>query len=112
MCPYIIILSESCKYTRSGIVTNLGIENLRIDIETSGSATDENHAWNAVDLYQIEDSYVRNCTFLHFVLSGIRTNTATRITIDNCRALKPVSVIEGGKRYNFKTYTASQQILF
>ncbi len=100
------------KYTRSGIVTNLGIENLRIDIETSGSATDENHAWNAVDLYQIEDSYVRNCTFLHFVLSGIRTNTATRITIDNCRALKPVSVIEGGKRYNFNTYTASQQILF
>lgn len=99
------------KYYRSGIKVNIGIENLRIDIQTKGG-TDEAHAWNAVDLYQIEDSWVRNCTFLHFGLSGIRTNTASRITIINCSALDPVSKIEGGKRYNFQVYTASQQILF
>ena len=99
------------KYRRDGILTNIGIENLRIDIVTSGSTT-ENHAWNAIDLYQIEDAWVINCTLLHFGLSGIRTDTATRITIDNCQALDPHSLIEGSKRYNFQLHIASQLILF
>lgn len=99
------------KYSRSNLKTNIGIENLRIDIKTT-DGTDENHAENAIDLYQIEDAWVRNCTMLHFTMSGIRTHTASRITVENCNALDPVSIIEGGKRYNFNVYTASQQILF
>ena len=99
------------KYARTGLQTKIGIEELRIDIETEGGA-DEAHAWNAIEMYLIEDAWVRNCTMLHFGLSGIETNTATRVTIENCEALDPVSVIEGGKRYNFCVYTASQQILF
>lgn len=99
------------KYARNGLRTQIGIENLRIDIETAHSA-DEYHAWNALDLFQIEDAWVRNCTMLHFGLSGVRTNTATRITVENCRALDPVSRVTGGRRYNFQVYTASQQILF
>ncbi|MDR3610381.1 MAG: T9SS type A sorting domain-containing protein [Ignavibacteriaceae bacterium] len=99
------------KYARMGIKTGIGIENLRIDIETLGGE-DENHAWQAVDLYQLEDSWVRNCTSLHFGQSGIRINTGSRITIDNCKALDPVSTITGERRYNFNTYSGSQQILF
>ena len=99
------------KYSRSGLKTNIGIENLRIDIETLGGQ-DENHPWQAVDLYQLEDSWVRNCTFLHFGQSGIRINTGTRITVDSCKALDPVSQITGERRYNFNTYTGSQQVLF
>jgi len=99
------------KYRRDNLKTNIGIENLRIDIETAGG-TDEEHAANAIDLYQIEDAWVRNCTMLHFSASGVRTNTASRITIENCKALDPISVLEGEKRYNFQVYTASQQILF
>jgi hypothetical protein len=99
------------KYGRDGLLTKIGIENLRIDIVTSGS-TDENHAWNAIDLYELEDAWVINCTMLHFGYSGIRTDTATRITIDNCQALDPHSVIERGKRYNFQLLMASQLILF
>ncbi len=99
------------KYTRFNIKTQIGIENLRIDIQTLGGS-DPNHAWNAIDLYQIEDAWVRDCTMLHFGLSGIRTNTATRVTVENCNALDPVSAVEGGLRYNFQLYTASQQILF
>ncbi|MGH1364078.1 MAG: T9SS type A sorting domain-containing protein [Calditrichia bacterium] len=90
---------------------NIGIENLRIDIDAA-SGTDENHAWNGIYLIQVEDAWVRNCTVLHFGLSGIYTNTASRITIEKCQALDPASIIEGGKRYNFNAYTASQQILF
>jgi hypothetical protein len=99
------------KYARTGLLTNIGIENIRIDIETAGG-TDENHAWQAIDLYQIEDSWVKNCTMLHFGQSGIRASTATRITVENCNALDPVSLIDGERRYNFNVYTASQQILF
>jgi hypothetical protein len=99
------------KYSRSGLRTEIGIENLRIDIETLGGE-DENHPWQAVDLYQLEDSWVRNCTFLHFGQSGIRINTGTRITVENCKALDPVSIVTGERRYNFNVYTGSQQILF
>jgi hypothetical protein len=99
------------KYSRSGLRTQIGIENLRIDIETAGGA-DEAHAWNAIDLFQIEDAWVRDCTMLHFGHSGVRTNTATRITVENCEALDPVSEIDGERRYNFNVYTASQQVLF
>jgi hypothetical protein len=110
-----LIKSESqsyiYKYGRSGLKTDIGIENLRIDIETRGGE-DENHPWQAVDLYQLEDSWVRNCTFLHFGQSGIRINTGTRITIENCKALDPVSIITGERRYNFNAYSGSQQILF
>ena len=98
------------RYGRLGIRSRIGIENLRIDIVTAGGV-DQNHAWNAIDLFQIEDAWVLNCTLLHFGLSGIRTNTATRITIQNCQALDPVAPIDGGNMYNFQLYTASQQIL-
>ncbi len=105
-------LSQSYLYTyaRKGIKTQIGIENLRVDIETAGG-TDENHAWQAIDFFQIEDSWVKNVTTLHFGQSGIRTSTANRITIEYCSALDPVSIITGERRYNYQLYTASQQIL-
>ncbi|MBN1302086.1 MAG: T9SS type A sorting domain-containing protein [Melioribacteraceae bacterium] len=99
-------------YSRAGMITHQGLENIRIDIETSGDNEDENHAWNAVDMYLIEDAWIKDCTMLHFGLSAVRTNTASRITVENCNALDPVSTITGGNRYNFQVYTASQQILF
>ena len=99
------------KYNREDLKTDIGIEDLRIDIEYTDEY-DEEHANNAIDLYLIEDSWVKNCTMEHFSLSGIRTCTASRITIENCQALDPKSIIEGGKRYNFNTYHASQLILF
>ncbi|PKL87324.1 MAG: peptidoglycan-binding protein [Ignavibacteriae bacterium HGW-Ignavibacteriae-2] len=100
------------KFTRTGIRTNIGIENLRVDIKTKNLTTDEDHAEDAINIIQAEDCWVRNCTALHFTVSGFKTATATRITIENCKALDPVSEITGGNRYNFNTYTASQQILF
>lgn len=98
------------KYARSGLRTKVGIEHLRVDIETAGG-TDENHVWQAIELRQIENAWVKNCTMLHFGHAGVMTNTATRITIDSCKALDPISIITGERRYNFDMYTASQQIL-
>ena len=110
-------LSQSYVYTyaRTGLKTNIGIEHLRVDIEAAGVPTDpngnENHAWQAIDLFQIEDAWVRNCTMLHFGQSGIRFSTASRITVESCNALDPVSIITGERRYNFNLYHASQLVL-
>ncbi len=87
------------KYSRSGLRTKIGIENIRIDIETAGG-TDEAHAWDAIALTQIENAWVKNCTMLHFGQAGVETSTATRVTIDSCKALDPVSIITGERRYN------------
>ncbi len=98
------------KYSRYHIKTNIGIENIRFEIETAGGL-DENHAWNAVVLTQLEDSWVTNCSMHHFGYSGIVTYTATRITIDNCQALDPVSLLDGERRDNFNVKEASQLVL-
>lgn len=106
-------LAQSYIYTydRAGIVTNIGIENLRVDIETTGPE-DEDHAWNAVVISNAEDAWVRNCTFLHFGLAGVGTETAARVTVENCHALDPVAIVTGGRMYNFNLMTASSQVLF
>ncbi|MEM7658504.1 MAG: T9SS type A sorting domain-containing protein [Bacteroidota bacterium] len=105
LAPYFVY-----RYNRAGIVTNVGVEDLRIDIETAGG-DDEDHAWNALGLVQVEDAWVRGCTFLHFGLAGVYTNTANRVTIANCRALNPVAQITGARMYNFNLVNASSQVL-
>ncbi len=112
-------LSQSTvyRYARTGLRTNVGIEDLRIDIAAPGVTTDRNgnehdHAWHGIWLRQIEDAWVRRSTILHFGQSGIITSTATRVTVDSCAALDPVSIVTGERRYNFNVYTASQLILF
>ncbi len=107
-------LSQSYLYLhdRSDIRTRIGIESLRIDIETSGAADDENHAWDAIRLEEIEDAWVLDVTALHFGRSAVRTWQANRVTVRDVQALDPVSVITGSRRYSFNTYRASNDILF
>ncbi|MBI5475264.1 MAG: peptidoglycan-binding protein [Ignavibacteriales bacterium] len=113
-------LSQSYIYktNRSGILTNIGIENLRVDIINpynqlpTVNGDELHHAQDAIWLGKIEDAWVRHCTTLHFVQSGFKTSIATRVTIDSCTAIDPISIITGERRYNFNTYIASQLILF
>lgn len=99
------------KYDRAGLVTNVGFENIRVEIESLGGE-DENHIWNAVQLTQVEDAWVRNSTITGFGLSGVRTETATRISVVNVHSLDPVAIITGGRMYNFNSYVCSNNILF
>lgn len=106
-------LSQSYIYKpdMSGLIQNVGIENLRVDIETAGGE-DENHAWQAVRFKSCENAWAKNCTFLHFGQSGIITEACYRSSFIQCNAVDPVAIITGERMYNFNTYVYSQLNLF
>jgi len=112
---YSLHKSISQSYCYKPNVTNLinqvGLENLRIDIETL-SGDDENHAWEASRFKSCENSWAKNCTFIHFGHSGIITEACTRSTFVSCSAIDPVAIITGERMYNFNTYVYSQLNLF
>lgn len=99
------------KLSETDIKTNIGIENLRIDILTSGELT-ENHARNAIELRGVEDCWVSDVTGLHFSYAMVDMTVASRVTVQNCKGLQPHSLIEGGRRYNFNVSRKSNNILF
>jgi Family of unknown function (DUF6298)/Putative collagen-binding domain of a collagenase len=78
---------------------HIGIENLTLESAfNSTRPKDEDHAWIAVQLDHIEDSWVRRVTARYFVSSAVRVNwRGRRITIVDCRSETPVSE-EGGYR--------------
>jgi len=101
------------KYDRDGLVENVGLENLRIDIEYDHSdPTDKDHAKRAVELSLVENAWVSGCEFLHFYYAGIELETSNYVTISDCHALEPKGPTSGGYKYNFNLSTASQNILF
>ena len=99
------------KLAETDIKTNIGIENLRIDILTNGELT-EDHARNAIELRGVEDCWVSDVTGLHFSYAMVDMNVASRVTVQNCKGLEPHSLIDGGKRYNFTVGRKSNNILF
>lgn len=107
-------LSPSFLYAwdAAGLVTDVGLENLRVDIVTTGGAEDEDHAETGVRITNVRDGWVRGCTVLHFTKAGFLTIGTSRTTISGCHALDPVSRITGGRRYNFDAEERSQEVLF
>lgn len=99
------------EYDRAGLVTQVGIENVNVQIESLGGS-DENHIWNAVQFTQVEDAWAINATVSGYGLSGIRTSTASRISVVNVHSIDPVAQVTGARMYNFNTYRNSNGILF
>ncbi|KAG0020631.1 hypothetical protein BGZ81_009276, partial [Podila clonocystis] len=85
------------------MITDVGIENLRLLSETDpANAEDEKHGWYAIVLDNAAHAWVADVTTIHFV-SGIYAATWSRfITVQDCSVLDPVSKpSEGGRRYQF-----------
>lgn len=99
------------KFNTSSIIKEVGIENLRVDIESAGGV-DENHAWQAIRFRSVENAWAKDVVTSGFGQSGFITDCCTRTTIENCQSINPVSIITGERRYNFNTYINSQLILF
>lgn len=92
-------------------VRNVGIEHFVLESAfDSANPRDEQHAWIAVALNQVEDAWVRGVTARHFVGSAVRVGwRGRRITVVDCRSEKPISEIGGYRRQSF--FVEGQQVL-
>ena len=108
-----LALSQAVVYQpdRSDLRDHIGVENLRIVIETQG-VEDEVHAKNGVKFINVEDCWANQVTVLHFTYAGFDTRFANRVSVLNCNALEPHSLITGARRYNFAVGAWSNNILF
>ena len=99
-------------YSWPGRVENIGIENLRLEsAHDPKNAKDENHAWFAITMEHARDAWVRQVTFAHFAGSAVALwESTSRVTVQDCLSLAPVSEDAGGRRNTF--FTAGQQTLF
>lgn len=100
------------KYSWDGQINNVGVENLQcISTFDQSNVKDENHRWMAITMDNVRDSWVRRVVAEHFVSSAVAVwETASRITIEDCKSLAPVGEIGNYRRYSFQTL--GQQTLF
>ena len=98
------------KHNDTKMRQKIGIENLRLEIESEGGQ-DEDHAWDGIRFNLLEDGWARNVTVKGFGQAGFVTQYSYRITIDKCSAIDPVGIITGERFYNFNFYHGSQLIL-
>ncbi|CAM3198934.1 peptidoglycan-binding protein [Stackebrandtia soli] len=99
------------KWDQAGLVRNVGVENLRIDMG-SPAAEDENHQKSCISVTRAEDAWVRNSSLMHFSVSGVVVQRSTRVTVQDVRASHPRSQLIGERRYNFSAASMAQQVLF
>lgn len=99
-------------YNNDGRINNCGVENIQlISAYDKSNAKDEDHRWNAINIENAEDCWVRQITFQHFAGSAVSVlETSKRVTVEDCISLAPVSEIGGQRRYTF--LTTGQQTLF
>lgn len=98
--------------TSSQNITNIGIENVRLaSTFDEQNPKDENHSWCAITFENGSDAWVRQVTFKHFAGSAVAIyETCSRMTVEDCISLEPVSEDAGYRRHTF--FTMGQQTLF
>ncbi len=99
------------KITAHAPLQRIGIENLVLESEFSAqNPKDEEHAWFAISLDQVQDAWVRGITARRFVSSAVRVGPrGRRITVEDCRSEQPVSEVGGYRRHSF--LVEGQQVL-
>ncbi|MFA7358579.1 MAG: DUF6298 domain-containing protein, partial [Bacteroidales bacterium] len=104
--------ADVCLLDWPGRIHQAGIENLRLtSVYDENNLKDENHAWIAIAMENIRDAWVRRVEFRHFAGSAVYlTESASRISVEDCKSLQPVSEIGAQRRYSF--YTLGGQCLF
>ncbi|SEJ30288.1 hypothetical protein SAMN04487995_4081 [Dyadobacter koreensis] len=99
-------------YEWKGRISHVGVENL--SLESSFDETnlkDEDHRWMGLTFGNIENGWVRQVNFKNLAGSAVALyETASKVTVEDCKSLNPVSEIGGQRRYTF--FTQGQQTLF
>ncbi|MGV3600388.1 MAG: DUF6298 domain-containing protein [Dyadobacter fermentans] len=99
-------------YQWAGRISHVGIENIRIESTfDTKNRKDENHRWMGVTFENIENAWVRQVTFKHLAGSAVAVyESASKVTVEDCKSLEPVSEIAGQRRNTF--FTQGGQTLF
>jgi len=99
-------------YQWAGRINHVGIENLRIESTFDPkNLKDENHRWMGVTFENTENTWVRRVTFRHLAGSAVAVyESASKVTVEDCKSLEPVSEIAGQRRNTF--FTQGGQTLF
>lgn len=93
--------AEIYKYKFDGRINHIGIEYIYFESEYEKD-TSENHAWDAVEMNKVEQSWVRNVTAKHFGFSCVNLGAqAKNISVLNSNCYDHKSIITGGRRYSF-----------
>jgi hypothetical protein len=100
------------KYEWPGRIERVGVEDLRLVSAFDGKHPhDEEHAWFGVTLENVRDAWVRRVAFRRFAGGAVAAwETASRVTVEDCRSQAPVSEVAGYRRRAF--FTQGQQTLF
>ncbi len=99
-------------YTWPGRIENVGFESLRCDSSFDpANPKDEAHSWIAITMECARDCWVRQIVFTHFAGSAVTLlDSTSRITVEDCKSLDPISENAGYRRNTF--VTDGQQNLF
>lgn len=89
------------KYTWTGKIENVGIEDIYFDSYYNGSS-DELHGWTAVSFEYLRNAWASNIEAHHFGYSALwMKGYAMFVTVQNCKNIDPISKTEGGRKYSF-----------
>ena len=100
------------KYTWPGRIENVGVEDVRLESQHDAALPrDEDHAWFGVTLDNSRDAWVRRVASTGFAGGAVAAwETTSRVTVEDCTAIHPVSELAGWRRQTF--FTQGQQTLF
>lgn len=88
----------------TGRVSQIGIENMMLISEYKKGKinSDEKHSWIAIEMTDVEHSWVSDVTAYHFAKSLVAVQRGSRfVTVRDSTNLDPASLIKGGRRYAF-----------
>lgn len=93
-------------------ISHVGLENLRITAGyNTANLNNDYSARNCVRFDGVWDSWATDVITENFWFAGFTMRTTTRITLDRCEALDPISPITGGYRYNYNMDYGANNIL-
>jgi len=99
--PLLVSLFSAKASRASGYrAKHVGVEDIELkSVYVEGKeASDEDHAWTAISLDNVEDAYVRGirCRHIGFACVDVRDGSI-RTTVDEAESVEPVSLITGGQ---------------
>ena len=97
--------AKAIVYEHKGLIAECGAENMSLESDYDHALPmDESHCWDGVYVADAEDCWVRMVNFRHFAGSAVVIQkSAQQITVEDCKAMEPVSEIGGFRRRTFLT---------